>query len=645
MSNNQESQPSPQRSVYQQTTNQSNLHLSQRYTKTRVIGRGTYGTVYKGIDNETSETVAIKIIDLDSTEDDINDIMKEIIALRECDSKYVTQYYHSFNIGPELWIVMEYLGGGSVHDFLDAKRKTGIEEQHIAIILKEVVSGLNYLHSRKKIHRDIKAANILLTSAGEVKLADFGVVGTLTETIDKRMTLIGSPYWMAPEVIMQDAYDQSADVWSLGITAIEMAMGAPPYSHLPPYPAMLKITQQAPPTVPESLFSTEFRDFIHHCLIKDVTKRPRINELLKHPFLQNAKKTSHLVPLIQKRQQTKNNQPELSEEEEEEEESDQFEQKSDFGSMVRNNINNMKRTSNKRRDISVEWTFGTRDSALLSPNKFNDDLYDGYGQIQYTPRPDDDEHEAMFGAEDEGSHDEEHEHPADDDMDDAFDGGTMIRAPTDHKAKLAELANKPQGDEANDIAEDDDEDGLFEGGTMYRNNEDDFKAYVNNGAPRQMSMGSDDSQNFEKVHNEQPNIKGNHVSHSNSIKVPKPKLKNNLSIVTYSIGVQTVGTQTFDKATQTQNNTVSDLVGVYKDIDDLFSELSEHVDDAGQPHLDSLREKVKKLTHMKITERKQSKSESAKSIKVARDRIQQIRQRRADLREKHNKPTANGQDM
>merc|ERR1719295_2338740 len=158
----------------------------------------------------TSETVAIKIIDLDSTEDDINDIMKEIVALRECDSKYVTKYFHSFNIGPELWIVMEYLGGGAVNDFLDAKHKIGIaNERHIAIILREVAAGLAYLHSMKKIHRDIKAANILLTSTGEVKLADFGVVGQLTETMNKRRTMIGSPYWMAPEVIAGRAYDQS----------------------------------------------------------------------------------------------------------------------------------------------------------------------------------------------------------------------------------------------------------------------------------------------------------------------------------------------------------------------------------------------------------------------------------------------------
>eukprot|EP01083_Nonionella_stella_P118641 354250_1 len=370
--------PIDRRTMQKHKLQQSNAHLAKRYTKTKVIGRGTYGTVYKGLDNESGETVAIKVIDLDSTEDDINDIMKEIIALRECDSKYVTQYFHSFNIGPELWIVMEYLGGGSIHDFLDAKHKIGIDEQHISIVVREVVMGLSYIHSLMKIHRDIKAANILLTSNGEVKLADFGVVGQLTETMDKRMTLIGSPYWMAPEVVMGGGYDQSADVWSLGVTAIEMAMGAPPYSSLPPYPAMLKITQQDPPNVPESKFSVEFRDFIRQCLIKDVEKRPRINELLKHSFVQKAGKTSHLVQLIQQHQQNK--QMELSERSE----TDQFEeQKGDFNALTVGT--SMKKRKNQR-DFSVEWTFGTAGSVgMITPRppydmEEEDDLYDGtYG--------------------------------------------------------------------------------------------------------------------------------------------------------------------------------------------------------------------------------------------------------------------------
>ena len=165
---------------------QSQQHLAKRYTKIGIIGRGTFGTVFRGIDNEDAnkKEVAIKVMDLESIEDDINNIMQEIIALRDCQSEHVPKYYHSFNIGPELWIVMEYMGGGSVHDYIDPKEQLGIESENlIAIILREVTKGLAYLHSLKMIHRDIKAANILLSDNGSVKLADFGVVGRLTETV------------------------------------------------------------------------------------------------------------------------------------------------------------------------------------------------------------------------------------------------------------------------------------------------------------------------------------------------------------------------------------------------------------------------------------------------------------------------------
>eukprot|EP00490_Sorites_sp_Unknown_P012850 CAMPEP_0114658026 /NCGR_PEP_ID=MMETSP0191-20121206/14975_1 /TAXON_ID=126664 /ORGANISM="Sorites sp." /LENGTH=432 /DNA_ID=CAMNT_0001878915 /DNA_START=16 /DNA_END=1315 /DNA_ORIENTATION=+ len=335
--------------------------LEQRYQKISILGKGTYGTVYKGIDTETGMSVAIKIIDLDSTNDDIEDIMKEIVALRDCDSKYVTKYYSSFNIGPELWIVMEYLGGGCVADFLDTKLGIGISEEYIAIILREIVYGLSYIHSMKKIHRDIKAGNILLSSKGDVKLADFGVVGQLSDSINKRMTLIGSPYWMAPEVIMQDSYDMCADIWSLGITAIEMAMGKPPYSDYPPYPAMLKITRDDPPTLPNDNFSKKFRDFVSKCLTKDVTKRATINELKQHKFITHAKKTKELVNLITGKHTNNDN---ISN-----------------GSIDDEKIRDIaKRKRTKRSSYSIEWTFGTQSHQGQNTPKpwefnMNGDLY------------------------------------------------------------------------------------------------------------------------------------------------------------------------------------------------------------------------------------------------------------------------------
>ncbi|UPX17813.1 Non-specific serine/threonine protein kinase [Ascochyta rabiei] len=292
----------------------SSVDPTTLYTKQECIGGGSFGRVYKGVDRRTGHTVAIKVIDVENAEDEVDDIMGEIMILSGLNSQFVTKYYGSYLHGSDLWIVMEFCSGGSCADLM----KPGpLAEAEIAIMLKELLMGLTYLHEDHKLHRDIKAANILVSASGQVKLADFGVSGQLSATMTKKNTFVGTPFWMAPEVIKQSGYDGKADIWSLGITALELANGEPPYADIHPMKVLFLIPKNPPPIL-EGNFSSSFKDFVQLCLRKDPKERPTAKQLLQTAFIKKAGKPARLQELITRYQDWKVRHPKEAAEEDDE---------------------------------------------------------------------------------------------------------------------------------------------------------------------------------------------------------------------------------------------------------------------------------------------------------------------------------------
>ena len=249
------------------------------------LGEGASGAVYRAVHRETKKVVAIKKMQVGVNY--VTATVKEIKIMKDLKSPFTLKYYGCYNKDDAIWIIMEYCDGGSLQDIIDARENEEVclTEQQIAQIVAQVLQALEYLHSMKKIHRDIKAGNILLNSQGMAKLADFGISAQQVGD-EKRTTTIGSSYWMAPETLMGGGYDSKADIWSLGITIMEMAEGIPPLIEEQPHKAAFRIVNDPPPKLSApQMWSKNFVDFVTHCLTKNPDHRPSSAELRRHPFL------------------------------------------------------------------------------------------------------------------------------------------------------------------------------------------------------------------------------------------------------------------------------------------------------------------------------------------------------------------------
>ncbi|GAB2293132.1 hypothetical protein Dimus_027342 [Dionaea muscipula] len=275
---------------------------SENYTLYEEVGQGVSASVHRALCVPLDQIVAVKILDFERDNCDLNNVCREAQTMNLVDHPNVLRSHCSFVCDHNLWVVMPYMAGGSCLHILKAAHPDGFEEVVIATILREALKGLEYLHHHGHIHRDVKAGNILIDSRGAIKLGDFGVSACLFDSGDRqrmRNTFVGTPCWMAPEVMEQlHGYDCKADIWSFGITALELAHGHAPFSKYPPMKVLLMTLQNAPPGLDyerDKKFSKSFKQMIASCLVKDPSKRPSAKKLLKHSFFKQGRSSDYIA--------------------------------------------------------------------------------------------------------------------------------------------------------------------------------------------------------------------------------------------------------------------------------------------------------------------------------------------------------------
>ncbi|PRP81253.1 hypothetical protein PROFUN_02087 [Planoprotostelium fungivorum] len=268
------------------------------YKDTRKVGEGAAGEVFLARDSRTNDMLAIKKMPIN--QQNVKLLTTEIGIMKSSIHPNIVRYFESYMVNDTIWVAMEYMTGGCLTEILEQHiHGVRMTEEQIALVSLSSLRGLSYIHSLHRIHRDIKSDNILLNGDGSVKLADFGYAAQLTVEKSKRNTIVGTPYWMAPELIRGQNYDQKVDIWSLGIMCMEMAEGEPPYMDFPPLRALFLITTKGiPPLKEANRWTPEFKDFVAKCLDKEAESRLDANEMLKHPFLRRAAPPSELNRLI-----------------------------------------------------------------------------------------------------------------------------------------------------------------------------------------------------------------------------------------------------------------------------------------------------------------------------------------------------------